>query len=98
MGEFPQVSAAASRAENGEINVTVTNTDSEQPVEVTLTLSGLTAKNVKAQVVASPALTACNTFDQPRVITTRELAEVTLSGDQLTLTLPAASVVSLNLF
>ncbi len=95
-GAFPQVSATASRAVNGEINITLTNTDSAQPVEVTLSLVGATFDNVKARVVASPELAACNTFDQPRTITTSDLADVSLSGDQATLTMPAASVVSLS--
>jgi alpha-N-arabinofuranosidase len=95
-GEFPQVSAAASRAANGEINVTLANTDSAQPVKINLSLAGVTLENVKARVVASPTLNACNTFDHPRTITTADLADVTLSGDQASLTLPAASVVALN--
>jgi len=95
-GLFPQVSAAASRAKNGEINVTLANTDSAREVEVTLTLTGTTSQTVQARVLASPKLAAGNTFDQPCTITTTELAGVKITGDQATLTLPAASVVSLN--
>ena len=94
---FPQVSATASLAENGQINVTLANTDSVHEVEISMALQGATSKTVQARVIASPELTACNTFDQPRTITTTDLAGVTLSGDQVTLTLSAASVVSLNL-
>lgn len=93
---FPQVSAAASRAQSGAINVTLTNTDPAQAIEVSLILSGLTAQNVRAHVITSPELTACNTFDAPRTITTHDLAGVELADDQVTLTLPAASVVALN--
>jgi len=94
---FPQVSATASLAENGQINVTLANTDSVHDVEVSMALQGATSKTVQARVIASPELTACNTFDHPRTITTTDLPGVKITGDQVTLTLPAASVVSLNL-
>lgn len=94
--KFPQVSATASLATDGAVNVTLCNTDPANAVTVELTLSGQSSGKLKAQVVASTDLTACNTFEQPRAVTTRALDGVTIEGDRITATLPPGSVAALH--
>ena len=93
---YPQVSATASLSDDGVANVTLCNTDPANAVEVELTLTGRAADKLTAQVISSSELTACNTFDQPRAVTTQTLEGVQIEGDRVVTTIPAGSVVSLE--
>ena len=95
--DYPNVSATASLAADGAVNVTLCNTDPAAPAEVTLALTGRAAVLADTRVLATPVLTTCNTFDQPRAVTTRPLAGVSRHGDAVTLTLPPGSVAALRL-
>ncbi len=92
---YPAVSTTASLAADGSIAVTLCNTDSTTPAEVELTLTGREAAVREARVIASPVLTACNTFDQPRAIAPRPL-EARTAGDKILVTLPPGSVAALS--
>jgi alpha-N-arabinofuranosidase len=94
--DFPAVSATASLAADGAVNVTLCNTDPAAPAEITLTLDGRTPVLAEARVLATPVLTTCNTFDQPRAVTTRPLAEMRVSGDAVAFSLPPGAVASLR--
>jgi len=93
---FPQISATASLAGDGSVTVTLCNTDPAHAVEIVLTVAGRAADQLTAQVLSSPELTACNTFDQPRAVTTRELTGLKVSGNVVTATIPAGAVASLH--
>ena len=64
------------------------------PAEITLALTGRSLVLQEARVVASPVLTACNTFDQPRAVTTRALDGVRVAGSEVTFSLPPGSVAA----
>ena len=94
--EYPNVSATASLAADGSVNLTLCNTDPVAPVEIKLTLTGRPLGLQAAHVLATPVLTTCNTFDQPRAVTTRPLDGVRMEGDHVTFTLPPGSVAALR--
>ncbi|MCF7689152.1 MAG: alpha-N-arabinofuranosidase [Cephaloticoccus sp.] len=94
--KFPQVSATASLTADGAVNVTLCNTDPAHAVEIALTLAGHSADQLSAHVLSSPELTTCNTFDQPRAVTTHELTGIKISGHVVTATIPAGAVASLH--
>ena len=94
--QFPQISATASLSESGEINVTLTNTDSANEVELSFMLVGASTKQLQARVISSPGLSVCNTFDEPRAISTRDWAGVQVAGDKVLATIPAGSVAALK--
>jgi alpha-N-arabinofuranosidase len=84
-------------AADGAVNVTVCNTDPENAAPVELVLSGKKLKLVDARMLASAVLTACNTFEQPRTVTTKPFADVAISNDTARFTLPPGSVATLRL-
>ena len=94
--DYPAVSATASRAADGAVNVTLCNTDSEQPAALALSLTGRAATAPVAQVIAAKTPNAGNTFDQPRAVTAQPLAGVVLKGATVQVTLPPGSVASLR--
>ena len=93
---FPQVSATASLAADGSVTVTLCNTDPANEVDMDLTLAGIAGRKLTAQVLSSPELTACNSFDQHRTVTTRTLEGASMDGDHVTAVIPPGSVVSLQ--
>ena len=93
---YPAVSTTASLAADNSVTVTVCNTDPAAPAEITLTLAGRAPVVADARVLASADLNACNTFAQPRAVTTRPLDGVRVAGSQVTVTLPPGAVASLR--
>lgn len=93
---YPAVSATASLGADGAVTVTVCNTDPAAAVDLTLALTGRKPALAEARVLASADLTACNTFDQPRTVTTKPLAGAQIAGDAVQFTLPAGAVAALR--
>jgi alpha-N-arabinofuranosidase len=66
-------------------------------VAVSVRLAGLSATAVSGQVITAPAMDAVNAFDQPNRVVPAPFGGVTIKGDSLNVTLPAKSVVVLDL-
>ena len=78
------------------MTLTACNTDYAAPAEITLGFAGAARAVRSAQVLATPVLTACNTFDQPRAVTTRPLDGVRAEGARVRFSLPPGSVAALR--
>jgi alpha-L-arabinofuranosidase len=94
---IPAVSASASRDAAGKIHVSFTNADPNRPIAVECKLTGATAKSVSGRVLTAPAVNAINTFAAPNTVVPQAFDGATLAGDSLRVTLPAKSVVMLEL-
>ena len=94
--EFPSVSATASLAADSSVTVTLCNTDPAAAADITLALTGRKPVIAEARVLASTVLDACNTFEKPRTVTTKPMADVRVSGDSATFKLPPGAVASLK--
>jgi alpha-L-arabinofuranosidase len=92
------VSASATRnGKDGPVHLSLANTDPKQPVVVTCTLAGLSAKTVGGRVLTAPAIDSRNTFEAPDAVKPVAFDGAKLAGETLTVTLPAKSVVVLEL-
>ena len=94
--DYPGVSATASLAADGAVNVTLCHTDPAAPAEITLALTGRPPVLAGARVLSAPVLTTCNTFDQPRAVASRPLDGVRVQGDKVQFSLPPGSVAALR--
>ncbi len=94
---IPAVSASASRAKDGKVHVSFANCDPHHAISVACRLAGLTAKTVTGRVLTAEAMNAHNTFDAPHAIQPANFTAASISGDSLTVDLPAKSVVMLEL-
>lgn len=92
--EYPAISATASLAADGAINLTLCNTDSENPVELELVLEGRPPTVPTAQVIAAEQLTRCNTFEQPRAVVAKPLDRVWAKGFAMHAILPPGAVAA----
>ncbi|MGK6356600.1 alpha-N-arabinofuranosidase [Sphingomonas sp. DT-207] len=92
----PAVSATAARGTDGLVHVALVNADPNRPATVTAALQGVTASTVAGQVLTG-TVQAHNSFDAPEAVKPAPFSAASVSGGNLTATLPAASVVVLTL-
>ncbi len=95
--KIPAVSAAASRNQAGKVHLSLVNTNPNDAITVNCTLAGLTAKTVTGRVLTAPTMQAHNTFAAPETVKPQAFSGAKLDGANLTIALPAKSVVVLTL-
>jgi len=93
----PALNVSSSRDAEGRLHLSVVNLNATRTAEITTTFSGGTFKNVTGEVLTAGAVNAINTFDQPNAVRPQPFSAAKLQGSQLTLSIPAKSVVVLEL-
>jgi alpha-N-arabinofuranosidase len=93
---IPAVSASASRDQAGKIHVTLCNLNPNQSVELPCELPGARAQKISGRVLTAPAINTRNTFDQPDNVKPAEFNAFKLTDNGFVATLPAKSVVVLE--
>ncbi len=94
-GGLPRLSGSAS-VKRGVVTLTVVNTGARSPVEATIKLPSHAIESVEARQMSAPALSACNTFDEPETVAPHEV-EVSASEGEFTFAFPPASVTALSI-
>ena len=93
----PSLSASASRDAEGRLHLSIVNLDPVRAADVTTTFTGAAPKSVGGEVLTAAALNAMNTFDRPGAVRPARFDGFKLQGSQLSLSIPAKSVVVLEL-
>lgn len=93
---IPAVTASAS-TKDGALNVSLTNVDFTKSHEISINVRGGKYSKVSGEIVTSANVTDYNTFDKPQAIAAKEFKGAKLENGVLKLTVPAHSVVVLNL-
>ena len=94
--EVPMVSATASR-KDGVTHISLSNVNLEEEQEITITLDGENMKNVSGRILTSDNIDDYNTFDKPETVSPKEFKGAKISNNVLKVTLPAKSIVTLEL-
>jgi alpha-N-arabinofuranosidase len=94
---IPAVSASASRRADGKLNVSLVNVDPNKPAEVEFKIQGFKAKFVAGRVLTAPKMDSENTYDKPDSVAPAKFSAVKISGGIAKLSLPAKSVVVLEI-
>lgn len=94
---IPAVSVSASRSENGEVLITLVNTDPNKEASLSVQIAGSNLSFATGRVLTADAVTAHNTFDAPNTVEPQPFNAVQASGGSLTLQLPSKSVVAVTL-
>jgi alpha-N-arabinofuranosidase len=92
----PSVDAAAARGKDGAVYIALTNLRPNDATTVSITLSGVKARNVTGQILTASAINSINTFDQPETVKPRAFTGARVKEDRLNIELPAKSVVFLH--
>jgi alpha-N-arabinofuranosidase len=94
---IPAISASASRDRGGVTHVTVSNLDPKAARSVNMELRGATFASATGRILTGANMSAFNSFERPDAVRPEAFTGARLAGGQLTLTLPAHSVVVLEL-
>jgi alpha-N-arabinofuranosidase len=93
---IPAVSASAS-TKDGQMNISLTNVDYSKSHEISIKILGGKYTKLSGQILTSGSVQDMNAFENPDKITTKEFKNAKLENGVLKLTIPAHSVVVLNL-
>jgi len=91
------VSVSASKDASGKIHITLVNVDPNNAQTVNCDLRGVNAKNVTGKVLTSSKINDFNSFERPNTVAVKDFKNAKLSKDNLSVVLPAKSVVMLEL-
>lgn len=94
---IPAVSASASRNAAGKVHLSLVNTDPYQSITVTCSIAGLSAQHVTGRILTADAMNARNTFAAPATVKPALFTGAKIESGKLSVTLPAKSVVVLEL-
>lgn len=90
------VNASASKDASGVLNISLTNIDFRKSHEVVINLRGEDFSKISGQILTSQNISDHNTFEQPNKVAIKEFSGAKLEKGVLKMTLPAYSVVVLN--
>jgi len=95
---YPHLSASASKAKDGTVNISLCNLDKAESAELTIDLRelGLLDFNIKGRILTSSEMNARNTFEKPDNVAPTEFTDFSKDGQDLKVTLPSKSVVLLS--
>jgi alpha-N-arabinofuranosidase len=88
---------SAARSGSGAIIVALVNLDPHRTLNVSGELTGFTASKVSGSILTAVEMDARNSFEAPHVVEPKTFGDAHFSAGRLTLSLPAKSVVVLNL-
>lgn len=93
----PLISTTASKDKDGKIHISLSNIHLDETQEITINLPDVKTKNVSGQILTSKNITDHNTFDKPDVVNLKEFKGAKFNKGVLKVTLPAKSIVTLEL-
>ncbi len=93
----PAVDASAARDANGVIHVAIVNLDPGRAAALTLRITGAQSRGVSGRLLTAAAINAFNSFSAPAGVQPVPFGGASLQGDLLSVSLPAKSVVVLDL-
>ena len=93
----PALNVSASKDDTGRIHISFCNLDPANAAEVSCALEGAEPKEISGRVLTAETITAHNTFENPDVVKPVPFSDFELKGNIMTTTLPAKSVVVLEI-
>lgn len=94
---MPALSATSSKSADGTVNISVVNIHPTKSISLPCTLKAISAKNITGRILEGSDIHDHNTFEQPGRVGVKEFKQFKLKGDQLSIEVPAKSVVVLQL-
>ena len=94
--QIPGLNVSASRDKDGKIHVTLCNLNPNTTAEVSCELQGAKAGGLTGRVLTAPAITSHNTFDKPETVKPAAFTAFRTTENGFTTSLPAKSVVVLE--
>ena len=93
--KVPNLTESVSMSRDGKLHMTITNLSLEENYEVESVFADSRVKAVKGEILTGDR-SAHNTFEAPNEVHTEEFAAVSVDGDRIRFTVPACSVLHLE--
>ena len=93
--QVPKLTESVSQDQDGRLHITLTNLSLEADEKVESSFAETLVKSVKGEVLTGD-FRAHNTFDAPDTVHTREFKDFTVEENKVTFTVPACSVLHLE--
>lgn len=93
----PAASASAVRDAAGQVHVALVNLDPNRAMPATISMTGLQATQATGRIVTAAAMDAHNSIDRPDTVTPQPFTGARVAESVLSVTLPAKSVLVLDL-
>ena len=94
--KLPALVVSSSKGKDGVIHISLANLDPDAPAELECSLDGAEAKTVTGCVLTAEAMNTHNTFEKPNTIQPTVLKGIEVKDGKIQATLPAKSVVVLE--
>ncbi|MEA3460326.1 MAG: alpha-L-arabinofuranosidase C-terminal domain-containing protein, partial [Bacteroidota bacterium] len=94
---LPAISASVSMDQEGRIHLSLVNIDPGKEIAIEVEIKGKESAKVKGQVLVSGQMDSHNSFAQPEEVVPEEFNGARFTRGKLELTVPARSVVVLQL-
>jgi len=95
--EIPALDVSASRDWSGKIHLSICNLNPNKPDKLSCEIRGAKVTGISGTVLTAPAINSHNTFDNPDVVKPKAFNDAMLKGNGFEATLPAKSVVVLEI-
>lgn len=95
--KIPALSASASVDNEGKVHISLANLNPNKEIILTCPVIGETFKTITGEVLTSGQMNAFNTFEKPEVVKPASFKGFKMKDGVLTVTMPAKSVVVLEL-
>ena len=95
--KLPALSASASKDKDGVIHVSLVNIDPRQNIDLSIELRGTSVSGVSGRILTAPELNSMNTFEERDKVIPALLNKTKITNNTLTLTIPAKSVIVLEI-
>jgi alpha-N-arabinofuranosidase len=94
---IPVISASSSKDDNGRIYVSMTNIDPKNQQKVQLEISGVSPRSVNGKIITSDKMQDHNTFENSNKVELKDFSGMVISGCNVMVTMPAKSIVTLEI-
>jgi len=94
---FPSVSASASKDSNGSIHITLANINPDKEQNIEIDLANVKITKVTGTILTAKSIDSYNAFDNPNVVIPAIFKGAKVAKGGLAVTLPAKSIISLEL-
>jgi alpha-N-arabinofuranosidase len=94
---IPALNASASKSETGTAQLTLCNLDPAREAVLDCELRGMKPSTVSGRILTADAINSHNTFEKPDAVQPAAFAGGKIRGDRLLLSVPAKSVVTLEI-
>ena len=93
--KLPRIDAVAAKDKNGKLWLEMTNVDPNQPAEIELNLTGITAKSAAGETLTAPKVDSINKFDAPKTVVPKPIT-AKIQGGKISLKLEPKSVTVIS--